>query len=165
MNFRKAAAAQTFPARLWDWSLRDLGTTDINLNPSNIRTLPRVSHAHCWQAISYAMSGQKSALKAISAAIKAQKYDDAVNEAQKLLANDPKSYQSSVPSIRTDPSAKRHYVERMRLILNQLSLLRLRPGQAGKTSGGGESLRNGHDYQTDRPPGMAGSYSVVRKAG
>lgn len=42
------------------------------------------------------MSGQKAALKAIAAAIKAQKYEDAVNEAQKLLANDPKSYQACV---------------------------------------------------------------------
>jgi superkiller protein 3 len=40
------------------------------------------------------MSAQKAALKAIGAAIKAQKYDDAVTEAQKLLASDPKSYQA-----------------------------------------------------------------------
>lgn len=38
------------------------------------------------------MSGTKAALKAVGAAIKAQKYDDAVQEAQKLLASDPKSY-------------------------------------------------------------------------
>lgn len=42
------------------------------------------------------MSGQKAALKAIANAIKAQKYDDAAQEAQKLLANDPKSYQAYV---------------------------------------------------------------------
>jgi len=40
------------------------------------------------------MSGPKAALKAIGAAIKAQKYDDAIQEAQKLLAADPKSYQA-----------------------------------------------------------------------
>jgi superkiller protein 3 len=39
------------------------------------------------------MSALKSALKAIGAAIKAQKYDDAVEEAKKLLASDPKNYQ------------------------------------------------------------------------
>jgi len=46
------------------------------------------------------MSGSKAALKAISAAIKAQKYDDAIQEAQKLLAADPKSYQAYVLSLR-----------------------------------------------------------------
>ena len=40
------------------------------------------------------MSGSKAALKAIGAAIKAQKYDDAIQEAHKLLAADPKSYQA-----------------------------------------------------------------------
>lgn len=40
------------------------------------------------------MSSQKAALKAIGAALKAQKYEDAVVEAQKLLANDPKNYQA-----------------------------------------------------------------------
>ena len=39
------------------------------------------------------MSGPKAALKAIGAAIKAQKYDDVVQEAQKLLAQDPQNYQ------------------------------------------------------------------------
>jgi superkiller protein 3 len=39
------------------------------------------------------MSSQKASLKAIAASIKAQKFDDAVQEAQKLLASDPKSYQ------------------------------------------------------------------------
>lgn len=38
------------------------------------------------------MSGARAALKAIGAAIKAEKYDDAVQESQKLLASDPKSY-------------------------------------------------------------------------
>ncbi|KUJ14811.1 TPR-like protein [Mollisia scopiformis] len=42
------------------------------------------------------MSGPKAALKGIGAAIKAQKYDDAVQEAQKLLVSDPKSYQASI---------------------------------------------------------------------
>ncbi|KAH7382959.1 hypothetical protein BKA64DRAFT_173650 [Cadophora sp. MPI-SDFR-AT-0126] len=42
------------------------------------------------------MSGSKAALKAIAAAVKAQKYDDAVQEAQKLLASDPKNYQASI---------------------------------------------------------------------
>jgi superkiller protein 3 len=40
------------------------------------------------------MSGPKAALKAIGAAIKSQNYDDAVQEAQKLLASGPKSYQA-----------------------------------------------------------------------
>jgi len=40
------------------------------------------------------MSGPKAALKAIAAAVKAQKYDDAVQEAQKLLASDPRNYQA-----------------------------------------------------------------------
>jgi superkiller protein 3 len=40
------------------------------------------------------MSGPKAALKAIVAAIKAQKYDDAAQEAQKLLVSDPKNYQA-----------------------------------------------------------------------
>ncbi|KAH9222212.1 hypothetical protein DL95DRAFT_441413 [Leptodontidium sp. 2 PMI_412] len=42
------------------------------------------------------MSGPKAALKAIGAAVKAQKYDDAVQAAQKLLASDPKNYQASI---------------------------------------------------------------------
>jgi hypothetical protein len=45
------------------------------------------------------MSGPKAALKAIGAAIKSQKYDDAIQEAQKLLAADPKSYQGYVVSL------------------------------------------------------------------
>jgi len=40
------------------------------------------------------MSGAKAALKAINAAIKAQKYDEAIQEAQKVLASDPKNYQA-----------------------------------------------------------------------
>jgi superkiller protein 3 len=40
------------------------------------------------------MSAPKAALKAINAAIKAQKYDDAVQEAQKLLSTDPKNFQA-----------------------------------------------------------------------
>jgi hypothetical protein len=51
------------------------------------------------------MSGSKGALKAINAAIKAQKYDDVVRDAHKLLASDPKSYQayvlSTLPGCRT----------------------------------------------------------------
>ncbi|RDL31795.1 TPR-like protein [Venustampulla echinocandica] len=42
------------------------------------------------------MSGAKAALKAIGAAIKAQKYEDAVQQAQTLLASDPKSYQANI---------------------------------------------------------------------
>jgi superkiller protein 3 len=40
------------------------------------------------------MSGAKAALKVIAAAIKAQKYDEAIQEARKLLLTDPKSYQA-----------------------------------------------------------------------
>jgi superkiller protein 3 len=40
------------------------------------------------------MSGPKAALKAIGAAIKAQKYDDAIQEAQKVLTSDPNNYQA-----------------------------------------------------------------------
>lgn len=40
------------------------------------------------------MSGAKAALKAIGAFIKAQKYDEAIQEAQKLLATDSKNYQA-----------------------------------------------------------------------
>ncbi|RFU29117.1 hypothetical protein B7463_g7213, partial [Scytalidium lignicola] len=42
------------------------------------------------------MSSQKAALKAISAAIQAKKYDDAVEQAQRLVVSDPKSYQGNV---------------------------------------------------------------------
>ncbi|CZR57610.1 related to SKI3-antiviral protein [Phialocephala subalpina] len=42
------------------------------------------------------MSGPKAALKAIGAAVKAQKYDDAAQQAQKLLASDPKNYGASI---------------------------------------------------------------------
>lgn len=42
------------------------------------------------------MSGPKAALKSIGAAIKAQKYDDAAQEARRLLENDPKIYQAYV---------------------------------------------------------------------
>ncbi|CAG8954884.1 hypothetical protein HYFRA_00008571 [Hymenoscyphus fraxineus] len=38
----------------------------------------------------------KAALKAIGAAIKAQKYEDAVNESGKLLASEPKNYQATL---------------------------------------------------------------------
>jgi superkiller protein 3 len=44
------------------------------------------------------MSGPKAALKAINAAIKAQKYADAIQDAQKLLGSDPKNYQAYVIS-------------------------------------------------------------------
>ncbi|EKD18777.1 tetratricopeptide [Drepanopeziza brunnea f. sp. 'multigermtubi' MB_m1] len=40
--------------------------------------------------------GAKESLKAIVASVKAQKYDDAVQEAQNLLASDPKNYQASI---------------------------------------------------------------------
>lgn len=36
----------------------------------------------------------KAALKAIGAAIKAQKFEDAVKESEKLLLSDPKNYQA-----------------------------------------------------------------------
>jgi superkiller protein 3 len=39
------------------------------------------------------MSTSKAALKAISTAVKAQKYDEVIQESQKLLATDSKSYQ------------------------------------------------------------------------
>jgi superkiller protein 3 len=45
------------------------------------------------------MSSTKSALKAIGAAIQATKYDDAVEQARKLLATDPKNYQAYVLSL------------------------------------------------------------------
>jgi superkiller protein 3 len=38
------------------------------------------------------MSSSKTALKAIGAAIKAQNYDEAVQQSRNLLASDPKSY-------------------------------------------------------------------------
>ena len=44
------------------------------------------------------MSGSKAALKAILAAVKAQKYGEAIDEAQKILASDPSNYQAYVPS-------------------------------------------------------------------
>jgi superkiller protein 3 len=40
------------------------------------------------------MSTSKAALKAIGAAIKDQKYDEAAQECHKLLALDPKIYQA-----------------------------------------------------------------------
>jgi superkiller protein 3 len=40
------------------------------------------------------MSGPKAALRAIGAAIKSQKYDDAVQEAEKFLASESNSYQA-----------------------------------------------------------------------
>ncbi|RQM07598.1 hypothetical protein DH86_00002078, partial [Scytalidium sp. 3C] len=42
------------------------------------------------------MSSQKGALKAIGAAIQAKKYDDAVEQAERLIASDPKNYQGNV---------------------------------------------------------------------
>jgi superkiller protein 3 len=40
------------------------------------------------------MSTSKAALKAIDAAVKAQRYDDAVQQCQQILATDPKNYQA-----------------------------------------------------------------------
>lgn len=40
------------------------------------------------------MSAAKAALKAIAGAVKAQKFEDAAQDAQKLLATDPKNYQA-----------------------------------------------------------------------
>jgi len=39
------------------------------------------------------MSTSKATVKAIAAAVKAQKYDEVVRQSQKLLAADPQSYQ------------------------------------------------------------------------
>jgi superkiller protein 3 len=40
------------------------------------------------------MSASKAALKAIGVALKAQKYDEAVQQCQQILAGDHKSYQA-----------------------------------------------------------------------
>jgi superkiller protein 3 len=40
------------------------------------------------------MSASKAALKAISAAVRAQKYDEAVQQCQQILVADPKNYQA-----------------------------------------------------------------------
>lgn len=45
---------------------------------------------------SFNMSSSKPALKAIGAAIQASKYDDAIEQARKLLGTDPKNYQAYV---------------------------------------------------------------------
>lgn len=45
---------------------------------------------------SFDMSSSKPALKAIGAAIQASKYDDAIEQARKLLSTDPKNYQAYV---------------------------------------------------------------------
>lgn len=42
------------------------------------------------------MSTSKAVLKSIGAAIKAQKFDEAIQEAQKLLTSDPKNSQAYV---------------------------------------------------------------------
>ncbi|TGO64961.1 hypothetical protein BOTNAR_0082g00030 [Botryotinia narcissicola] len=42
------------------------------------------------------MSGTKAALKAINAAVLSQKYDEAVEQARKLLDSDPNSYQANI---------------------------------------------------------------------
>ncbi|KAF4632028.1 hypothetical protein G7Y89_g6102 [Cudoniella acicularis] len=42
------------------------------------------------------MSTAKATLKAIGAAVKAQKYDEAVQQAQKLLASEPRNYQANI---------------------------------------------------------------------
>jgi superkiller protein 3 len=39
------------------------------------------------------MLASKAVLKAIGASIKSQKYDEAVEQAQKLLASEPQNYQ------------------------------------------------------------------------
>jgi len=53
---------------------------------------------HSWghdrlRDISEAMSTSKATVKAIAAAVKAQKYDEVIQQSQKLLATDPQSYQ------------------------------------------------------------------------
>jgi hypothetical protein len=45
------------------------------------------------------MSTNKAALKSIGSAIQARNYDDAVSQAQKLLANDPQHYQGFVTAL------------------------------------------------------------------
>jgi hypothetical protein len=45
------------------------------------------------------MSTNKAALKSIGSAIQARNYDDAVSQAQKLLANDPQHYQGFVTTL------------------------------------------------------------------
>lgn len=45
------------------------------------------------------MSTNKAALKSIGSAIQARNYDDAVSQAQKLLANDPHHYQGFVTAL------------------------------------------------------------------
>ncbi|RDW73762.1 TPR-like protein [Coleophoma crateriformis] len=42
------------------------------------------------------MSGAKAALKALAAAIQAQKYDDAIQQAQKILQSDPQNYRANL---------------------------------------------------------------------
>lgn len=42
------------------------------------------------------MSEAKGAMKAVGAALKAEKYDEVVHQAQKLLVLDPKSYKGWV---------------------------------------------------------------------
>ncbi len=60
------------------------------------------------------MSSNKPALKAISAAIQASKYDDATEQAKKLLATDPKNYQAcvfaSISDTRYTPDDANRYI-------------------------------------------------------
>jgi len=42
------------------------------------------------------MSSKKTALRSIAAALKAQKYDDALQQVQKLLTTEPNEYQAYV---------------------------------------------------------------------
>jgi hypothetical protein len=53
--------------------------------------IPR--YARYWN-IDKAMSGSKAALKSIVAAVRAQKYDDVIQEARTLISRDPKSFQA-----------------------------------------------------------------------
>lgn len=65
-----------------------LGCTTV---PFELRTCPKVKLLK--------MSTNKAALKSIGSAIQARNYDDAVSQAQKLLANDPQHYQGFVNAL------------------------------------------------------------------
>lgn len=69
------------------------------------------------------MSGSKAALKAINAAVKAQKYDDAIQEAQKLLGSDPKNYQAYVVSYCSDFASGIFRYEEFCCVTSNLHLL------------------------------------------
>lgn len=106
------------------------------------------------------MSGPKAALKAIGAAIKSQKYDDAVQEAQKLLATDPKSHQAYVSY---KPFALNVISALLVKLTNsvKLSLPRIRSRQAEQECRGRKGVRVRHEAQGLRSAGMAGTHTTV----